>query len=429
MRQTKGGKRFFMFRRIFFLIMIGLAFARPAICKVADYERYFKVDMKAPLPSPEEMLEKYLNPKDLYDKGYESRYKMGNRFKSEFSKVIKFYGLSEKRLKNSYEDELLEALSWLPKDMYQYVGPMLHEVPGMSEKILNLPGIKETKNKFPERVAQKAQKIENIEFLSPALYILLMPELWGEEKPENLDKPEEVPVKKPRPIKDIPNFLRAKIGQEQEAPKPEKSSVRKKTSMASKFRSVNPTLTSPLTTKDAEAFVSTLDEIVSFGEKDGYRVYGNIITGEYLLDMWEQENKMALPQNELKDAVNPCQRLILKMRFGGVYNEFKALLAKYAFTPEEWAYVGDKTIRAFRVASATSEMAHAVSYHKKGYYDYYIEHLPEKWKKEMYANEAAIIKMYSVFREDVEAVLPLKEKIDDKFIKIQGVLLTAPIIY
>ena len=32
---------------------------------------------------------------------------MGNRFKKEFSQTIKFYGLSEKRLKNNYEDVLL----------------------------------------------------------------------------------------------------------------------------------------------------------------------------------------------------------------------------------------------------------------------------------------------------------------------------------
>lgn len=417
-----------MFVRIFLLVFSFFIVLR-AEAKVGDFNKYFKVDMTAEIPDPEEFMKKYLDMSNIYDKGYTSRYKMGNRFKIEFSKVIKFYGLSEKRLKNSYEDELLEALSWLPKEMYQYIGPMLHEVPGMSEKILNLPGIKETKNQFPQKVAKRAQEIEDIEFLSPALYILLMPELWGENEPKDLDEPEEIPVKKPNNIKDIPNFLKNKIGLEQEAPKPPKASTTKKTSVASNYRTINPTLTSPLTTKDAEAFADTIEEIVKWGEGDGYRVYGNIITGEYLLDMWEQENNTALYQNELKDVVNPCQRLVLKMRFGGVYNEFKGLLAKYAFTPEQWAYVGDKTIRAFRVASSTAEVAHAVSYHKKGYYDHYIKHLPEKWKNEMYANQAAIIKMYSVFREDVNAVLPVKEKIDEKFIKLQGVLLTAPIIY
>ena len=58
----------------------------------------------------------------------------------------------------------------LPKQYYPYIGPYLHTVPNMSPKILNLPGIKETKNQFPERIAPQLKDIPNLEFLSPYLY-------------------------------------------------------------------------------------------------------------------------------------------------------------------------------------------------------------------------------------------------------------------
>ena len=151
---------------------------------VADFAHFFKIDMFMELPDVKEYLRKIMSENKLYDKGYVSRLEMGNTFKKEFSKTIKFYGLSEGRIKNSYEDDLIEVLSWLPKEAYQYVGPMLHDVPGMSEKILNMPGIKETKNQFPQRIADEIKDIENIEYMSPALYFLLMPEIWGEVSPQ-----------------------------------------------------------------------------------------------------------------------------------------------------------------------------------------------------------------------------------------------------
>ena len=114
-----------MLKKIFIFIML-VFYTAPTYAGIEDFDKYFNVKMDIELP----------DLKDLYDKGFTSRLKMGNRFKKEFSQTIKFYGLSEKRLKNDYEDDLLEVLSWMPKETYQYIGPMLHEVPGMSEKIL-----------------------------------------------------------------------------------------------------------------------------------------------------------------------------------------------------------------------------------------------------------------------------------------------------
>ena len=415
-------KKFLLFLSIFL-------WNTESIAGVSEYDKYFKVDMKMEIPNVKEFIKKYVGNNSLYDKGYKSRLKMGNTFKKEFSKTIKFYGLSEGRIKNNYEDDLLEIISWLPKETYQYIGPMLHEVPGMSEKVLNLPGIKETKNKFPERVADRMKAIEGIEHMSPALYFLLMPEVWGETEPQDMDTPVEIPVKKPRVKVELPDFLKEKIGVPVDTPPPPKASTKKKALSGMNFRTISPSLTTPLTTKDAKAFVDTIDEIMEWGTKDNMRIFASLITGEYLLDAWEIEQGTALTQNMLKDIVNPCQRFVLKTRFAGLYGEFRALLAKHGYTPEEWAYVGDKTIKAFRVASSSPSIAHAVRYHRKGYYNHYIDRLPKKWRDEMYASEAAIIKMYAVFKEDVEAVLPIQDEINKKFVKIKGAMLTAPVIY
>lgn len=417
-----------MLKKVLFFVC-ALFFSLNVYAKTSDFDKYFKVDMKMELPDFKEYIKKIMSTNNLYDKKYRSRMDMGKKFNKEFSQTIKFYGLSEGRLKNNYEDDLLEVLSWMPKETYQYIGPMLHQVPGMSEKILNLPGIKETKDKFPEKVADTMKAIEDIEFLSPALYFLLMPEIWEDNEDVVLDEPEEIPVKKPRVEIELPDFMKEKIGLPVAKPKPVKASKSKKIVTGHNLRTVSPNLVSPLTTKDAEAFITTIDEIVDWGGKDNYRVYSQIILSEHVLDMWEQENGTALHQNTLKDVVNPCQRMVIKIRLAGLYNEFRGILAKHGYTPEEWAYVGDKTIKAFRVAYSTPEIANAVKYHRRGYYDEYIERLPEKWKKEMYANGATIIKMYSVFKEDVEAVKPLKETINEKFVKNKGVILSSPIIY
>ena len=396
---------------------------------VADFDKYFKIDMFMDIPNIKEYLKKIMNENKLYDKGYVSRLEMGNSFKKEFSKTIKFYGLSEGRIKNSYEDDLMEVLSWLPKEAYQYIGPMLHDVPGMSEKILNLPGIKETKNKFPERVADRMKEIEDIEHMSPALYFLLMPEIWGEVTPQETVTVKENVAKKYRSKVELPDFLKEKIGLPVNKPKPKTKVKKNKPEIYQNLRTLSPTETSPLTTADVEAFVGTLDEIVQWGDANNYAVYSAVIMGEYLLNMWEVEQNTALFQNELKDIVNPCQRLVLKMHFAGLYKEFKLLLARHGYTPEGWAYTGDKVIKAYRALTATPGIAYAVKYHRNGYYNSYIDRLPQKWRDEMYANEAAIIKMYTVLQEDIDALRPVEQKINDKFVKTKGVILTMPIMF
>lgn len=401
--------------------------------KESDFAKYFRVDMRMELPDLDFYYKKMTDTKNIYDKGYKTRLDIGNKFKKEFSKTIKFYGMSEGRIKANYEDELLELISWIPKEYYPYIGPMLHEVPGMPEKILNLPGIKETKNQFPENIAEKYAGIEDIEYLSPGLYFLLMPDLWQERQPNPEERKKTTKAQRPHVNIDIAQLLKTPANQPLKTAekKQGKANVNKikSVSIAQNLRTLNPTLTSKLTAKDVEAVIETLDPIMEWGMKDNMKNYAKLIIGEMILNYWENEQGTALEQNDLKDIVNPCQRLVLKTRFSKQYSEFSRIVAKQGFSLEEWGYTCDKTIKAFRVAEANIQMAQAIENHRRGYYDRYINKLPAKMQKQMYAVEAALINMYTVFKEDVTVVRPYKDKIREKFIKMQDVMLTGPIIY
>lgn len=418
-----------MLKKIIFVFMV--LFTTKVYAAAADFAPYFKVDMGAEVPDLEEYMDKLNSKLQYYNKGYISRFEMDKSFNKEFSRTIKFYGLSEGRLKTFYEDELLDILSWLPKESYQYIGPMLHQVPGMPEKILNMPGIKETKNQFPKDVAERFKGLENIEFLSPSLYFILMPRIWDENKPINPDKPQKIQVHKPHINPELPDFLKEKIGAPVKTAEKKQGSAEKKVVPVRplNIRTIHPSLTTPLTSKDISAFISTIDMIIEWGMKDDMSNYGKLINGEALLDIWEKEQGTALNQNDLKDAVNPCQRLVLKTRFSGLYTDFAYVVAQKGFTPEEWAYTCDRTIKAFRIAEANMSIAYAIRYHRRGYYDQYINQLPKRWQDEMYASSEALIKMYTALQEDVDAVRPHQKELEDKFTEIHQIMLTAPIIY
>ena len=405
-----------------------------ACAKASDFYHYFDVDMAIELPDMNKYMYKLDVKNQYYDRGYKTRVLMGNKFKKEFSQTIKSYGLSEGRIKADYEDDLLQLISWLPEKAYQYVGPMLHEVPGMPEKILNLPGIKETKNQFPTDIADEYKDDESIEHLSPMLYFILMPEIWNEKDKIVIDAPQPQMAKKKKKVKALPDFLKKKLGMEVEdkvetSASPNEVNNIKITSIDKEMKTIVPTASSLLTTKDVEAFIATIDDINAWGKENNMYVLNQFIIADVLLTEWEKEQGKALAQNVLKDAVNPCQRLVVKANFAGLYTDMYHITSAHGYTPEEWAYTCDKTIKAYRVATSNMNKAYAVDFHRKGYYEKYISKLPTKWRNEMFATEAAIVKMHTVFKEDVDAVRGYTKILSQKFMRNDDMILAAPIIY
>ena len=76
--------------RFFFFIISGLLLSETVWAAAADYDRYFKVDMKMEVPDINTYIKKLDTMDQFYDKGYESRFKMGRKFKQEFSRTIRF---------------------------------------------------------------------------------------------------------------------------------------------------------------------------------------------------------------------------------------------------------------------------------------------------------------------------------------------------
>ena len=328
-----------------------------------DKKPDFSVNMNEKLPPYEEMLKKFVKENQIVDRKYDYHWDIGNIFDNVFRVTIDYYGQTEKRLKNVHEDDLIAMLSVIPPEYYQYIGPYLHTVPNMPEKILNMPGIKETKNQFPKRIAKELEGIEDLEFVSPYLYYVLMPESW----PDYRRTMEKVPLPSTKAkVMHNPEFfekINAMVPEEMfypDAPKQTKLTL-------SDIRTLEPTLNSPLTSADVKAFVGTLDRVNAF-TKD-LKTYDRINTAGTLIDMWEKEQGKGTQVSMLKDLVNPCQRLVQKVKYAGLEREFSKLINADGFDIEGWAYTCDKTVKAYRVSMLTRSVMASILLYKQGVHD------------------------------------------------------------
>ena len=323
----------------------------------------FSVDMDAKLPPYEVMLKKFVDDNKVVDRKYDYHWDIGNVFDNVFRMTIDYYGQTEKRVKNIHEDDLFVMLSTIPPEYYQYIGPYLHTVPNMPEKILNMPGIKETKNQFPKRIAKELEEIEDLEFVSPYLYYVLMPESW----PDYRKTMEKMPLPSTKAkVKHDPEFftkVNALVPDEMFYPGASKQDK----ITQSDLRTLEPTQNSPLTSADVKAFIGTLDKVNKF-TKD-LKIYDRINTAGRLIDMWEKEQGSGMQVSLLKDLVNPCQRLVQKVKYAGLERDFSKLINADGFDIEGWAYTCDKTVKAYRVSMLTRSIMAGILMYKQGVYD------------------------------------------------------------
>ena len=376
----------------------------------ADFAKYFKVDMSMPLPKYEDLQQKYIIERRRYNRRYEYYWGIGNLFDNVFRATITDYGSSERRIRHEHEEDLLDMLSLIPKEYYQYIGPYLHTVPNMPEKVLNMPGIKETKNKFPTRIAPQLAGIEDLEFLSPYLYYLLMPEMWPENR-----IPQEMPVmKKSSPKVEYDEKLYQKIRTlvpEDEFIPGAKPEVKVGNS---DLRTIHPDVNSPLTSADIKAFARTLPKVYAIGEN--IYTMGRIYGAGNLLDIWEIENNIGLPMNSLKDIVNPCQRLVQKLRLAGLETNLRLAVGGEGFSPEEWAYTCDKTIKAYRMGMIRSGTLASIKAFQNGAYDEYLEETLGGKKADLqFATMQAMVEMYKAPLNDILEVRKNRKLLKKEF--------------
>ena len=389
-------------------ITIGLIFPSLCLAAASDYRQFFRVDLSEPLPSISELKQKY-PIEDIYDKNYDYSWNIGNRFDQAFREIIKSYGTSEKRLKPEYEERLLDMLAMMPKETYQYIGPYLHTVPGMSEKILNLPGIKETKNRFPDRIDERFRNIAGLEFLSPSLYFMLMPEAWPEnrkiiENPVSITRPPKAPYNQKffDGIQKIVPFENYNIQQE----RPAKIS-------RSQLRTIRPTANSLVTAADIKAVGKTIPDIAKLGS-DPYLQSDLFLAGR-LLDKWENDQGKGIPLAILKDLVNPCSRLVQKFRILGREKELAAIVAEQGFSLNEWGYSCDKAIRAYRSSQMSRSTSVALSSYRRNLQAPFLETLPPKLAKQQQIIMQSFIEMYNAPLSDTLEAKKVHRELEKTF--------------
>ena len=387
-----------------------------------DYEKYFIVDLDAPLPDYNTLHETFRNFENNYDPKYNNAWDFVYAvFDIGFKNTINTYGSSEKRVKPQSEELFLDIIKITPKHLYQYIGPMLHEIPGMSEKILNYPGIKETKNKFPTRIAPQLEHIEDLEFLSPFLYYVLMPEAW----PENLKNA------------DMPKMLSSfpKVSYNQKfydaiktlvPPEPYQKDYKPENKLSrSDLRTIDITPNTLLTSADIKAFIKTMDNVQEFGQRNKKELYETAT----FLTMYETINNQALPVNTLKDMVNPCQRLAQRVKIIGKEREFLQEVVEGSFTIKEWAYTCDKVIKAYRVSYMSSAMMQAIRSYQRGLNDNTISGLSQYQQEVQLSTMQSIIEMYNAPLNDIAEIRKHRKEIREKLNRYDYLFGTMPVTY
>lgn len=389
-----------------------------------DFAKYYQVDLDSPLPTYDELAQKYANQKDFYDKKYDYGWNISEVFDEIFRIRITANGQREARIPFAVEEQLLQMLQNMPKEIYPYIGPYMHTIPGMPEKILNLPGIKETKNKFPERIAPQLADIPDLEFLSPSLYFILMPEAWPQNLPQQEMK--NIYPSYPKVVYDADFYKKIKklVPVENFFPKNEKN----KKITRSDFRTLEATPTSLLTSADVKAFADTLDDVQEFGKRDNN--FLNTYNAGIFLDMHEVESGQGIVNNnQMKDQVNPCQRLVQKIKILGKdkENEFLKIIGKKGFDLKTWAYTCDKTIKAYRISKINRATLKELKAFSKGLYAPEIEAFSLKNQAFQMSTIQGILEMYKAPMSDVIEVRKNRPILDEKFKKMKYLLVSSPI--
>lgn len=251
------------------------------------------------------------------------------------------------------EDDIYRLILMLPEYAYQYIGPFLHEMPYVSERILNIPGIKETKGKFPTRIAPQMQEYAKKygKYMSTHLYIYLMPEAWNfpeKEKETFKGYNKIVTIDENTKPEDLFYLHNPSLLNKFKMPAPDDYRTGKALARPKRPQTTADQVTqsSALTEGDVEAALASFENI----EKDfGTNRFDSFHTA--LRDMSLSDN------NLMGELLNPMQTLVDKIKRLPEADKFAKTVAKNGFTPDSWAITVDKIIKARRVATMSPAVA------------------------------------------------------------------------
>ena len=400
----------------FLLLFIGFFLtAFPCFAQLSEYAHLYDVDADEQIPILWRLEKEFQKKHSYYDWRYRFNWAMPKKFDKGFQQNIIDFGTIEKRIENPTEESLLRDIKRMPKEFYPYIGPMLHTVRGLSGKILDLPGIKETKNKFPERIASVFKNVPYIEYVSPELYVFLMPEIWGEGA-SAIEYP-KIKRQKPSPMRMRinPDFIAAlkknvPIENYTDGNRPPKPDLGVRHFYADK--------NTPLSGADVKAFLGTIDGIKSFLHENDHEI--ELILVDSLLNYWDEKNGTSVYVSFLKGAVNPCQTIARKIKWKGLRSEFQEYIGKQGFGLDDWAYTCDKTLKAYRIITMPNAYITGLRYLKKGYlYEMwkYMDFTEEEREIQKYFIEASI-HLYDSSIENVNAVTPFRYELQKAWLKL-----------
>lgn len=412
-------------RFVFFIIALMLINV-PCHAQLKEFAHIYDVPADENIPNKLQLEKEYRKSVSDYDWHYDFSWNIPPVFDKEFSANIQYFGNVEKRISSADEEKLLQELKRIPPVFYPYIGPMLYKVPGLSGKILDLPGIKGTKHQFPKRIASKLSQIPNIEFVSPELYIYLMPQIFGENT-GSLEFPQPSSHRPNIPAVRIKRAFLDRLAEKVPAQDFALNAPQKKEK--DNYRHYNADQNTPLSTADVSAFIDTLDGLQNFQRSGRHEIDFIAIGG--LISYWDEKNGIDKNVSFLKSAVNPCQSIARKVKWLGLRSEFQQVIGTQAFGLDDWAYTCDKTLKAFRAASQNNAYTTTLNLLKKGYaykminqFSYYT---PQERQNHKYFIEA-VIQMFDSTPENIAAIRPEVDRLREKLLPFNANILGSPLV-
>ncbi|MCQ2965800.1 MAG: hypothetical protein MJ250_03560 [Alphaproteobacteria bacterium] len=317
------------------------------------------------------------------------------------------------------ENDIYNLIKMMPKEYYQYIGPFIHDVPYMSERILNIPGIKETKGKLPTRIAPQMKEYVRKygKYMSKHLYIYLMPEVWNIENTREEDLynfKKTVDIDNNLKISDI--FSIKTISLLDKYPIKENfKEIKSYTPKQEQTKIEDVTQDSTLTAGDIEAGLRTVDEL-------------NEAFGSNRLDKFHhtiRNMNLVSTQEELRNPMLAFKDKVLKLPEKKI---FMRILSRNQFTPETWALTMDKIIKAHRVAHITPAISlNIATWKQKDSLNSMISSFSERDKKVTIDSLQLFADLYTSSRENVLAVKKYSDRIRKAFLTRDMMVFESPV--
>ncbi len=261
-------------------------------------------------------------------------------------------------------ETVTEAIYTLPEIYWQYIVPVLYVTPFLPDALLNKPEFLAYKGKKPTIIdpAKQGYADKYLDDMNPILYAYLIPDVMpGEEEyvPKTMKEgiqifsktlPKQYPPKVF--LEDLPRSKMVDLAFAAE-PSEKYASGEYLNEKPDTGRSDEITADSDLRGGDIIEFLKSLPKASLVAEKDTQVKHADVNMLKKMIDrLMNFEKYNAIP-------VNPCSDFV-KSLHPELSSGFDLILKDYGFNKEEWGYVCDKTIKAYRLYSINAEKLGAI---------------------------------------------------------------------